>query len=92
MSEQNEIKVLDVTEIEPREKHPTIFEWFNRLNHGESFIIYNDHDPRPLYYQLQAEIPGAFGWEYVEEGPQVFQVKVTRLGEGTLGFGGSCCS
>lgn len=86
-----EQRVLDVTVLEPREKHPTIFETFNQLEKGESFIIYNDHDPRPLYFQMQAELPGAFGWEYVEEGPQVFQVKVTRLSEGRFGSGECCC-
>ncbi len=89
MSEEN---ILDVTVLEPREKHPTIFSRFNDLEKGESFVIYNDHDPRPLYYQMQAEIPDAFGWEYLEEGPQFFQVKITRLAEGSLGFGGGCCS
>lgn len=39
------LDVLDVTVIEPRLKHPTIFEKFDSLQSGEAFIIYNDHDP-----------------------------------------------
>ena len=83
---------LDVTILEPRDKHPTIFSRFNELSNGESFVIYNDHDPKPLYFQMQAEIPNAFEWEYLEDGPQVFRVKITRTGSGSIGFGGSCCS
>ena len=45
---------LDVTILEPRDKHPTIFSRFNELSNGESFVIYNDHDPKPLYFQMQA--------------------------------------
>ncbi len=45
------IDILDVTLLEPRLKHPTIFEKFDSLEKGETFIIHNDHDPKPLYYQ-----------------------------------------
>ena len=39
------IDILDVTVIEPRLKHPTIFQKFDALARGESFVIHNDHDP-----------------------------------------------
>ena len=47
--------VLNVTLLEPRMKHPTIFARFDELNPGESLTIHNDHDPKPLYYQLLGE-------------------------------------
>lgn len=49
------LTILDVTVIEPRLKHPTIFEKFDNLGPGEAFVIHNDHDPKPLYYQLLGE-------------------------------------
>src|SRR5690606_37332541 len=70
--------VLDVTQIEPRLKHPTIFEHFDALEQGESFIIHNDHDPRPLYYQLLGERGNIFTWEYLESGPQTWQVQIAK--------------
>ena len=36
----------------------------------------NDHDPRPLYHQLQAEQPGKVGWEYLEQGPEIWRVRI----------------
>lgn len=69
---------LDVTKIAPRRKHPTIFETFDELAQGESFVIKNDHDPRPLRYQFQAERPDQFSWEYLDEGPQVWRVRLTK--------------
>lgn len=70
---------LDVRDISPRERHPLIFRTFQSLDPGDSMRLVNDHDPKPLYYQLMAEHPGEAGWEYVESGPEVWQVRITRL-------------
>jgi uncharacterized protein (DUF2249 family) len=56
--ETTEEKTLDVRSIPPKEKHPTIFEAFDALHPGDHFVLVNDHDPKPLYYQFQAERPG----------------------------------
>ncbi len=71
-------ETLDVTQIEPRLKHPTIFEHFDALKPGESFVIHNDHDPKPLYYQLLGERGAIFTWEYLEEGPRTWLVKIAK--------------
>ena len=81
--------VLNVTLLEPRQKHPTIFARFDELEEGESLTIHNDHDPKPLYYQLLGERGNIFTWEYLEEGPQWWIVRISKrvTGEGneTLG-------
>jgi len=69
---------LDVRPIPPRDKHPKIFEVFDSLAPGESMIIINDHDPRPLRYQFEFERPGKFEWQYLEEGPEVWRVEIKR--------------
>lgn len=79
MATTETIDILDVTVIQPRLKHPTIFEWFDRLRGGEAFIIHNDHDPKPLYYQLLGERGNTFKWEYLEQGPEVWEVKISKL-------------
>lgn len=71
-------EILDVTQIEPRFKHPTIFKHFDELESGESFIIDNDHDPKPLYYQLLGERGNIFTWEYLQQGPMRWQVKIGK--------------
>ncbi|MBF6613340.1 MAG: DUF2249 domain-containing protein [Chloroflexi bacterium] len=70
---------LDVREIAPRQRHETIFESFNALKPSEAFVLVNDHDPKPLYYQFKAELDGLFTWDYLEQGPQVWQVRVGRV-------------
>lgn len=69
---------LDVTKIEPKLKHPTIFRHFDELGAGESFVIENDHDPKPLYYQLLGERGNIFTWDYLQEGPQWWKVKIAK--------------
>lgn len=69
---------LDVRVIPPREKHPTIFQTFLALQPGESFILVNDHDPMPLRYQFEFQYPGKFGWNYLERGPVVWRVQISR--------------
>jgi len=70
--------ILNVTLLEPRMKHPTIFVRFDQLNEGESLTIHNDHDPKPLYYQLLGERGNIFNWEYLEQGPQWWKIKITK--------------
>lgn len=75
--------ILDVTVLEPKLKHATIFDRFDALQPGDHLIIHNDHDPKPLYYHLKAEKDNGFEWEYLEEGPVWWKVKISipNLGE-----------
>lgn len=77
-----EENILDVTLLDPREKHPTIFQRFAELAPGETLTIHNDHDPKPLYYQMLGELGNIFVWEYIEEGPMWWKVILTRRAEG----------
>ena len=72
-------RVLDVRNTPPRERHPMIFGTYDGLTAGASFVLVNDHDPKPLYYQFQAEHTGEFSWDYLEKGPQVWRVRIAKL-------------
>lgn len=74
--------IINVPEIEPKLKHPTIFQVFDGLAGGESLVIHNDHDPKPVYYQLLGERGDVFTWQYLEQGPQWWDVRVTKKAEG----------
>lgn len=58
--------ILDVTQIEPKLKHQVIFDRYFQLDSLESFVIENDHDPKPLHYQMLSELGNSFNWEYLE--------------------------
>lgn len=78
------IQTIDVTIIEPRLKHSTIFQHFDNLKPGEAFIIFNNHDPKPLYYQLIGERGDIFTWNYLQQGPQHWQVKIAKKGSSSI--------
>lgn len=73
------MKELNLVNMPPMERHPLIFKTFDELGKGETFILINDHDPRPLHYQFMHEREGQFAWEYIEQGPVTWRVKITRL-------------
>ena len=74
-----ELPQLDVRVIPPREKHPTIFATFDALESGQAFVLVNDHDPFPLRYQFEATRAEQFAWEYLEQGPQVWRVRISKV-------------
>ena len=74
--------IIDVRTIEPPRRHDLIFSRFNQLDTGEFIVIVNDHDPKPLRHQFEAAMGHKFAWEYMEQGPNLWKVKITRL---------SCC-
>ena len=69
---------LDVRVLPPRDKNPTIFRAFDTLAIGQSLVLFNDHDPKPLRYQLLAERPDSFDWAYEAEGPDLWKVRISR--------------
>jgi len=78
MSGKNADTTLDVRREPPARRHELIFDTFAALPAGSAFELVNDHDPKPLHYQLQAEQTGRFSWEYLEQGPQVWRVRIGR--------------
>ncbi len=69
---------VDVRSLVPAQRHRKIFELVNQLAVGGAFVLVNDHDPKPLYYQLEAEYPRQFSWNYLERGPEVWRVEIGR--------------
>jgi uncharacterized protein (DUF2249 family) len=77
---QNQVEsIVDVREIPPRDRHPLIFQTFDNLQPGQTFVLVNDHDPKPLFYQFSFEREGQFDWTYLEAGPEVWQVRISRI-------------
>lgn len=70
---------VHATEYPPHLKHKVIFETFNNLQPSEAMLLINDHDPVPLRFQFESMHAGNFAWEYIEQGPTTFQVKISKL-------------
>ncbi|MCL4520730.1 MAG: DUF2249 domain-containing protein [Firmicutes bacterium] len=70
--------IINAPLLPPPVKHQTILAAFSVLPPGFSALLVNDHDPKPLLYQLEAEQPGVFAVEYKESGPTRFSILLTR--------------
>ena len=80
---------IDVRTIAPIDRHSLIFASFGKLARGQALELVNDHDPKPLFHQFGARVPGQFAWNYLETGPQTWRVAITRTGEAPAR--GNCC-
>lgn len=69
---------LDVRNLVPAHRHEAIFAAYEALAPGGGFVLVNDHDPKPLRYQFEAEHPGQFTWDYLEAGPRTWRVRIGR--------------
>lgn len=79
--------IIDVTLIEPRHRHSLILGTFEKLEAGESFRISNDHNPKPLFYEMREQWGEAVTWEYLLNGPELWEVKIGKqaVDEPTIG-------
>ena len=78
INNESTLPVIDVRTIIPRERHPLIFQTFDNLDEGQAFMLVNDHEPKPLYYQFLHERENQFTWEYLEEGPETWRVRIGK--------------
>ncbi len=71
--------VLDVRTIPPPQRHPRIFEALDKLATGQELFLMNDHEPKPLRYQIQATQPEIFEWDPRQTGIHEWTVRIRRL-------------
>jgi uncharacterized protein (DUF2249 family) len=53
---------LDVRQLRKPDKHPTIFATYAALAVGESFVLVNNHDPKHLHEEFEADHAGSYGY------------------------------
>lgn len=79
--------IIEAPKIDPNIRHSFIFEKFDELEEGDSIVIINNHDPRPLLNQFEEKRNGQFADEYLENGPATWKVRVMKKKtEGCCGF------
>lgn len=76
---------LDVRDRPPAQRHEAIFSKYDELSPGTGFVLVNDHDPKPLYHQFDAEVGDEFHWEYRQRDPGEFRVLIGKTAEASVG-------
>ncbi|MGV0790834.1 DUF2249 domain-containing protein [Mycolicibacterium sp. XJ1819] len=70
---------LDVRGLPKPDKHPAIFAAFEHVRPGSGFVLVNNHDPKHLREEFEADYAGSYGWQYVESGPRVWRIRISKL-------------
>jgi uncharacterized protein (DUF2249 family) len=70
---------LDVRTIPAPQRHPRIFALLDQLVLGQEMVLVNDHEPKPLWYQIQATQPDCFAWDPRATGAHEWTVRIRRL-------------
>lgn len=70
--------VVDLRPMIPPERHATVFAALAELAPGGTFVLINDHAPRPLLNRIEQSWPGLFDVEFLLDGPEAWQVAITR--------------
>jgi len=73
-----ELGTFDVRDLIPQRRHEVLLDTFNRLGSGEGFVLVNDHDPKPLYYELRSMHGDVIDWEYASRGSGEWRVEIMK--------------
>ena len=82
---------IDVRSIPPYQRHQQIFAQVDALQVGQSLRIVNDHDPVPLRHQLESLLLCLLQLSYVQAGPQLWRVQISKVQGVADADQGSCC-
>jgi uncharacterized protein (DUF2249 family) len=72
-------RVINVADIDPQHRHAILFRLFEHLSPDQSLQIVVDHNPRRLRLQLEARFGSRGGWSYLEQGPDLWRVRLRLL-------------
>ncbi|HET7275081.1 MAG TPA: DUF2249 domain-containing protein [Longimicrobiaceae bacterium] len=70
---------LDVRPVAPKDRLEAIMGAYESLAKGATLDLTVDHDPKCMYYTLEA-LHGSdtFSFDYLESGPEVWRVEVQK--------------
>lgn len=58
---------------------PIVFDRFDALKQGESFVLTSDHNPVLLTKELDNARPEQAVWEYLDRGPDRYRIRIRRI-------------
>jgi uncharacterized protein (DUF2249 family) len=70
---------VDARPMTPQNRRSMVFGAFDQLGVDMTMELVNDHDPLSLRSQFEIEKPNLFTWDYLESGPEVWRVAITKL-------------
>jgi uncharacterized protein (DUF2249 family) len=75
----SEIRRIDIRELDPIVRYPTVAATFEDLIATEKLELINDHDLQHLLrYKFTIDYPDEYDYEYIEQGPEVWRVLIIK--------------
>ncbi len=69
---------VDLRQIVAHERRPLVFDLFGHMQPGDTLLLTHCHHSTPLLYLLLAESPRGFTWDYLEQGPKVWRIRIRK--------------
>jgi uncharacterized protein (DUF2249 family)/iron-sulfur cluster repair protein YtfE (RIC family) len=73
-----DLPVLDARAVPHAIRHATIFGALDSVAAGGGLVLVAPHDPLPLLAQLEQRSPGLFNVDYLQRGPEAWQIRFVR--------------
>lgn len=71
---------LDLYHVPRSQLFPLVFERFDTLELGESFVLTADHNPVLLEREFDNTRPRQAAWEHINRGPDKYRIRIRRVG------------
>lgn len=67
-------RTLDLRDVPPARRHARVHDAFDALDPGDELVLVNDHEPKPLFYEMRAEVDSfdADGYGVEQRGEEEF--------------------
>lgn len=69
---------LDVRNIPHDQRHPAVFSALDGVAPGRALVLIAPHAPLPLLAQIESRYSGQFDVEWLQSGPEVWQIRLER--------------
>ena len=71
---------IDLRPLPPKARHDVVFSKIQSLEIGSSITVVNDHNPKPLFYQIDALWPEGYSCSIAKVDDRTFTMEITKLG------------
>ena len=78
MTDETAPEIIDVRTVPKPERHPLVMAAYQKLDVGSGLILINDHEPRNLKNEMEAEYAEALAWEPQASDDQEFRVLISK--------------
>ena len=79
MTQVTQAVEVDTRPMPAKDRRTLVFWTFEQLGVDMTMELVSDQDPLTLRSQFELDKPNLFSWEYLESGPEVWRVAVTKL-------------